>query len=170
MQRRSWMALALCAALIAFLALYYVESQSMPDTLTQADAVGILRHMQDAIAHKNSGAIMDYIAPAPETRLAGLNQDQLHFLLIRAFRNSGALQAECSKIDFVGIRDEATVEFDLTVTNKRGDVVGTDYQGRVTMHLKRVTVPRMLGIFHAQEWRVTGAESTGLDPSTFLDM
>jgi hypothetical protein len=155
--------LATCVVLAAFLGVAYLFSQPTAETLTQEDATAMLQKMQEAVAQKNVNAIMSYIAPQPETRIANLNLDQLRLLLARAFHNSGTLHADYSKVVFTGGSSEATLEFDLVVANQLPGVTSDDYKGHVTLHLKRVDVPRLFGLFHSKEWRIAGADSTGPD-------
>ncbi len=167
MKQSSWIVLGICILLAAFLGLYYIETQPSPATLTQDQATRMLHRMQEAVAHKDVNTIMGYISPSPDARLANLNQDQLRVTLARAFRDSDRLRADVSNVNLQGGTGEATVDFNLVVTHQMPEGIGRDYTGHITLHLQRMEVPRMMGIFHAQEWRIVGAETTGPDPSSF---
>ncbi len=169
MQRKSWFLLAFCAVLAAFLGMSYLLSQPSPQTLTQQDAMQMLKKMQDAVAQKNVNAIMATIAPQPDTRIAHLNQDQLRLLLARAFHNTGTLRANYQNVTFTGGTNDATLEFDLTVSQEAPGLSSEDYKGHITLRLKRIDVPRFWGLFQAKEWRIVGADSSGPDPMNFGD-
>lgn len=169
MQRRSWILLAICAVLAGFLAWAYIGTQSPPPTLTQQQTTQMLDTMRQAVAKKNINGILAYIAPQPDVKIAGLNQDQLRMMLARAFRGTGKLNAEYSNLVFTGGTDDATAEFDLIVTEQAPGMVAEDYKGHITLQLKRLDVPRFLGLFQTKEWRIVGAESTGPNLSNFGD-
>ena len=170
MRKSSWIALAVCAVLAVALGGIYLVSQSESETLTQAKATEMLHDMQSAVSHKNAAAVMKYMSPDAKTRVASLNEDQLRLLISRAFRDSGRLQADVSNISFQSTAGEATVQFDLKVTNEDPNVHSQDYAGRVTLHVQRIEVPHLLGLYRTREWRITGAESTGPDPAGFSDL
>jgi hypothetical protein len=169
MRKSSWIVLALCVVLAAFLGLIYVETRSEPEALTQEQANQMLHKMQAAVDHKDVNGIMAYVAPDSETHIANLNQDQLRLMLARAFRDSGQLHADVSHVAFQSVANAATIEYDLHVTNRVPGGVGMDYAGHITLHLRRVEVPRLFGLFHAHEWRMVGGETTGPDPASFGD-
>lgn len=169
MRKSSWVILGVCLILAALLGFIYVRSQPVSETLTQPEAEQMLHQMQDAVAQKNVGGIMEYIAPDPETRIANLNQDQLRLLIARGLRNSGRPQAIVSNIVFAGGTGEATLAFDLVVKDDRPDSVSDRYTGHITLHLRRVEVSHLLGLFHTKEWRIVGADTTGPDLSNFGD-
>jgi hypothetical protein len=169
MRKSSWVVIAVCVVLAAFLAFAYLWTPSSPETLTQPDGEQIVHKLQDAVAHKQVEEIMDYISPDPDTKIAGLNQDQLRLMLQRAFHNSGNLQANVSHIALDSVRNEATLAFDVNVKDSTPDMLAGDYAGRITLHLRRIEIPHLMGLLHAKEWKIAGAETTGPDPSTFGD-
>ena len=169
MKRSSWTVMGICVLLSILLVVGYQASRSAPETITQTDAEAMLQKMQAAVHRKDVKTIMDAISLEPGTRVANLNADQLRLMLARAFRNSGELTADVSNIKFTGGTGQATLEFDLAVNQRNGEMTAADYRGRITLRLKRVEVPRLLGIVHAQEWRIVGAETTGPDPANFGD-
>lgn len=169
MQRKSWILLVVCAVLAGFLAWAYIGTKAPPPTLTQTGTVQMLDNMRQAVAKKNINGILAYIAPQPDVKIAELTQDQLRMMLTRAFRGSGKLNAEYSNLVFTGGADAATAEFDLLVTETASGMVAEDYKGHITLHLKRLDVPRLLGLFQAKEWRIVSAESTGPNLANFGD-
>lgn len=169
MQRKSWILLVVCAVLAGFLVWAYIGTKAPPPTLTQTGAVQMLDTMRQAVAKKNINGILAYIAPQPDVKIAELTQDQLRMMLTRAFRGSGKLNAEYSNLVFTGGADEATAEFDLAVTETASGMVAEDYKGHITLHLKRLDVPRLLGLFQTKEWRIVSAESTGPNLANFGD-
>lgn len=169
MQRRSWILLGICVALLASLGFAYVVSQSPPPELNQASAEKMLTVMNDAVRRKDVGAIMNYVTSDSESRIAGLKPDQLRLMLARAFRSTGSLEPQTTNVTFQNAGDTATLEFDLNVKSKESDMLSTPYSGHITLKLKRVDATRLLGLVHAQEWRVVGAEHTGRDLTSFGD-
>lgn len=169
MRKSSWIVVAVCVVLAAFLAFAYLWTPSSPETLTQQDGNQIVDKLKDAVTHKNADEIMDFVSPDPDTKIAGLNQDQLRLMLQRAFHNSGNLQPNVSNIMLDSVRNEATLAFDVNVKDSTPDMLAGDYAGRITLHLRRIEIPHLMGLLHAREWRIVGAETTGPDPSTFGD-
>jgi len=169
MRKSSWVAIAVCVVLAAFLAFAYLWTPSSPETLTQQDGNQIVDKLKDAVAHKNADEIMAFVSPDPDTKIAGLNQDQLRLMLMRAFHNSGTLKADVSNVALVSVRNEATLAFDVVVKDSTPDMLAGDYTGRITLHLRRMEIPHLMGLLHAKEWRIVGAETTGPDPSAFGD-
>ena len=166
MQRNSWIALGICAALAAFLAIMYLQSQGASETFTQETASQMIQTMQDAVRHKNVGGIMQYITPDDEAHIAGEHPFDLQILLARAFRASGQLRADVSHMTYQG-ETEPSVAFHLVIFDERTDMNARDYEGDITLHLQRVDVPHLLGLYKTKEWRITGAETTGPDPASF---
>ena len=167
MQRRSWILLGICAALLFCLGLAYYLSNTPPPTLTQAQAERMLETLNTAVRRKDVNTMMDYVSPEPETRLAGLRPDQLRMMLARAFRSTGALEPQTSNVTFADQGDKATLDFDLKVNSRESDMLSTPYSGHITLKLTRVSILRLLGLFHTQEWRIAGAEHTGRDLTSF---
>lgn len=169
MQLRSWILLGISAALLLCLGLGYYFATLTPPTITQARVEQMLGEMNAAVSRKDVNTLMNYVSPESETRLAGLKPDQLRLMLARAFRSTGKLEPQTSNIQFQDNGNSATVEFDLVINSKESDMVSTPYSGHVTLRLQRVEIPRLLGVFHAQEWRIVSAEHTGRDLNSFGD-
>lgn len=169
MHKSSWVALGLCAVLIVCLGGAYLISRGAPEALNQEQATQMLQQMQEAVAQKNVDGIMNAISPDADVHLATLRPDQLRLMLAKAFRESGKLHADCTNIAFQGGTGDATLEFDLSVKQEAPNMVAEDYAGHITLRLRRVDVPHLLGLYHTKEWRIVGADSTGKDPSTFGD-
>jgi hypothetical protein len=169
MQRRSWVVLGVCILIAGILTAAYIASQHGPERLTQQDAIGIVQGMESAFEHKNPTGVLAYISPSPDTRISSISTDQLHLLLGRYFRYSDRLSAETKNYLFTGGDGDAVLQFDLVVHNDGADSRKEDYSGRITLHLRRVEIPHLLGLYQTREWRITGAETTGPDLSTFGD-
>jgi hypothetical protein len=169
MQRRSWILLGICAALLACLGFGYYLAQAPPPELNQARAEKMLEVMKDAVRRKEVSTLMSYVAPDSEARLAGLKPDQMRIMLARAFRSTGRLEPETSNVTFQNSGKTATLEFDLNIKSRESDMLSTPYSGRVILRLKQVEVPRLLGLFHGTEWRIASAEHTGRDLNSFGD-
>ena len=169
MKRRSWIILAVCVLLGVGLVAAFLLSQNGPGRLSQQGAVEITQQMESAFQHKNANGILAHISPASDTRIASINQDQLRLLLVRYFRSSDRLSAEMKNYVFAGGDADATLQFDLAVHNDGPDSRKEDYAGHITLHLRRVEVPHLLGLYQTKEWRVTAAETTGPELSAFGD-
>lgn len=166
MRKSSWVVLGVCAALVFSLGFAYLLSRASDDTLTQAQATQMVGRMQEAVAHKDVSAMMAFIDPDPATKVAGVNQDQLRFMLARALRAMDHPRAEVNNMALAGgSKGDATVDFDLAVKTAGADFMSTPYMGHITLHLKRVEVPHLLGLYHTYEWRVVSGSTTGPQPT-----
>ena len=169
MQRRSWIILTICIVLALGLFAAYVATQSGTEKLTQEQAIDFTQKMEVAFRNKNANGVLAYIAPASDTRITNLTQDQLHVLLVRYFRNSDRVSADLKNYLFLGGDSDATLQFDLVVHNDGADSRKEDYTAHINCHLRRVPVPHLLGLYQTKEWRISGIESTGPDLATFGD-
>lgn len=169
MQRRSWIILAVCVLLALGIVAAFLLSQGGAHQLTQDEAIDITRKMEHAFRNKNTTGVLAYIAPAPETRIANLTHDQLQLLLSRYFRNADRLSADMRNYQFAGGDTEATLQFDLAVNNDGADNRKIDYSAHITVHLRRVEIPHLLGLYQTKEWRIVGLDSTGPDLTSFGD-
>jgi len=169
MRKSSWIVLGVCAALILSLATAYFLSRTSPDTLTQQQAESIVKEMQVAVRHKNVDALMAYIAPSEDLRIANLRPDQIRVLLAHAFQAMPDPRAEVSNLTFTGGLKDATLGFDLVVHNDGPSQTAVDYTGHITLQLQRVPVPHLMGLYNTREWRIVSGSTTGPDPSTFGD-
>ena len=165
MRKSSWVVLAVCAALVFGLGFAYVLSRASDNTLTQEKASLMVRRMQDAVEKKDVDGIMGFIDPDPATKVAGVNQDQLRFMLSRALRAMDHPHADVTNMALAGgDKGDATMDFDLAVKTTGADFKSTPYQGHITLHLKRVEVPHLLGLYHTGEWRIVSGSTTGPQP------
>ena len=170
MRKSSWIILGICAALIAGLVYAYATAGPPAGPMTRPQAVDMLHTLQKGVAQKHVGLITGCISPAPDVVIANLHPEQLRYLLVRAFRNSGKLHAECNNISFTSTDQDATVGFDLLIQDIDSGMIADDYTGRVTLRLRRVDVSHLLGLYHTKEWLVVSADTTGKDPGTYGDM
>lgn len=169
MKRQSWIILVVCLLIAAGLGAFYLVTRGGAGPLTQEDAIAITQKMEHSFRSKNANGILAFISPAPETKIANINQDQLRVLLVRYFRNSDHVSADLQNYTFSGGDTDATLQFDLTVHNDSSDSRKEDYTGHITLHLRKIEVPKLLGLYQAKEWRITGAETTGADLAGFGD-
>ena len=168
MRKSSWAVLGVCALLLFGLGFAYMLSRTSGDTLTREQAAQVVQKMQDAVARKDTGAIMDFIDPNPETKVAGLNQDQLRMMVGRALHSMQNPRADVSNLAFAGGTDgDATLDFDLAVKQSGKDFSASDYSGHISLHLKRVDVPHLLGLYQTKEWRVVTGTTNGPQPGDF---
>ena len=169
MKKTSWAILAVCALLCSGLGALYLLTQNAPKTFTQQDALAIVRNLQIAFQNKKSGEILAKLSPDSEAKLAKLTPDQIHAMLLSYFRNSDKLDAEIGNYAYAEGQDENTLLFDLKLHNDSSDSQKTDYEGRLTLHFKYMDTPRLFGLLHASEWRISSIETTGPDISAFGD-
>ena len=166
MRKSSWIMLGVCGALVLVLGFAYLLSRTTDTSLTREQASQIVQKMQDAVARKDVSTIMSYIDPSPETKVANVNQDTLRILLARAFRAMQNPHADVTNLAFAGgDSGDATVDFDLDVKQAAADYSAFDYKGHITLHLKRVDVPHLLGLYQTSEWRIVSGSTTGQQPS-----
>ncbi len=170
MRKSSWLLLSLSGVLLAGLYLAYRAAQQTPETYTPEAAHAMIAKMQDAVAHKRAGDIMEYITPDPDAHILDMTTDQLRLLIARGLRSSQGMRADVSDIKSQSTVSEATVTFQLAVTHHEPNMVATDYgPAKITFRLQPVPVPHLLGIYHTSEWRIVAAETTGLSPASFGD-
>jgi hypothetical protein len=169
MQKSSWMVLAVCAALALCLGVGYVVTSASPPPITREHAVKMLDEMNDAVARKDVGALMRHVNTAPDQKIAGMRPDQLRLMIMRGMRGSGKLTSQTSNVLFTPRGDAATLEFDLLVVSREGSATSEMYRGHVVLGLKRMDVPRMLGLFQGKEWLIVSAEHNGRDLNSFGD-
>lgn len=171
MQKSSKIALLVCLLLLVVLGASYLMARTGEPTFTQEKALAIIHHLEEGVASKNVGEIMSQIDSSPETRLANINSDQLRLLLSRAFRAMNHPKATTSNLNFAaGDKGEATVEFELLITQNGENYTARDFQGHVTLHLKRVEISYLFGLYKTREWRIVGGSTTGPQPSEFGDL
>lgn len=168
MKRSSWIILSLCIVLAGSLVTLYRLSQMGAGSLSEVQARAMVQNMQDAVAHKNVNTIMGYITPDNDARIVNLKQDQLRLLLARTFRNAQEIHADVTNFNFEGgTNDDATAQFNLVLNHDEPGLHSEVYSGQITLHLHRMEVPHLFGLYSTHEWRITGAETTGVDPATF---
>lgn len=171
MKRSSWIILSLCIVLAGSLITVYRLSQLSGGPLTDIQARAMIQTMQDAVAHKNVNTIMSYIAQDNDIKVVNLRQDQLRMLLARAFHNSQEMHADVNDFKFTGgSGDDANAEFDLSVQHDEAGLRAEVYKGHITLHLRRVEVAHLFGLYSTHEWRIVGAETNGQDPASYGDL
>ena len=170
MKRSSWVILSLCIVLAGSLVTLYRLSQMGGGPLNEKQARSMVQIMQDAVAKKNVNTIMGYITTDNDAKIVNLRQDQLRLLLARTFRNAQDIHADVTHFTFQGgTADDATVQFDLALNHDEPGLQSVVYSGQITLHLHRKEVSHLMGLYSTPEWRIVGAETTGVDPSTFGD-
>ncbi len=167
MQKSSSIVLAVCAALALCLGIGYLVTSGSPPQITQQQAVSMLDEMNAAVERKDVGGIMRHVSTAPDQKIAGMRGDQLRFILTRGLRSGGKMSSQTSNVQFNASENNATLDFDLFVTSKEGDALTELYKGHIRLGLKRMDVPRLLGLFQGKEWLIVSAEHTGRDLNSF---
>ena len=166
MKKSSVFALGLSLVILIVLGIVLLSSRNAPETLSPEYATSMVTDMQTAVKKKNVGTLMSYFSDVSESKFANLSHSQLRKILQRAFFNSKTLVAECKKISVHPGTNSTDIEFDLILKNEGDMVSAEDYNGHITLHMKREPVAHSMGLYHTKEWRVTGAETTGRDPAS----
>lgn len=169
MQKSSWIVIAVCIALAVCLGIGYIVTNASPPQITREQAVSMLDEMNDAVARKDVSALLRHVNTAPDAKIAGMNPDQLRLMIARGMRGSGKLTSQTSNVAFTPRQDEATLDFDLLIVSHEGNATSEMYRGHITLGLKRMDTPRLLGLFHGKEWLVVSAEHNGRDLNSFGD-
>ncbi len=169
MKKSSWLMIGACVVLLLGLWGVYSLTQKPAPGFTEEHVTHMLTAMKTAVEHKDVRGIMSFVDEAPETRISRLNQDQTRLLLNRAFHQSGKLQAEFTKLELHPSETDATADFDLEVKHHMAEGDGIDYSGHITLHMRQVEVPHLLGLYHTMDWRITRAETTGPDLANYGD-
>lgn len=169
MQKNSIIALVACLLITALLGTSYLLTRSGDQPLTTERAEEILHHLKEGVAHHDVNAIMSQIDQDPETRIANASTAQLRLLLSRGLQAMKHPHAETDGLAVStsngGDKSDGTIEFNLRVTQTDQDNEALDYRGRITLHLKRMEVPHLLGLYKTREWRIVGGSTTGAQPS-----
>ena len=170
MRKSSWIALVISGVLLVGLGATYLLGQIKPSRITQQSVETMLRDMQHAVRHKDVDGIMQYIDPTPGKTIAHLKAGQIRSLLSNAFHAMGTPEADVSQISFQREGDHAVVGFDLRVHSGGPDYTADDdYQGHITLVMKKVSVSRLMGLYHSKEWLIVDGSTTGPDPQYFGD-
>lgn len=169
MKRSSWIVLAISAALLGLLVFLYVQSQQKPPEMTQSRIASMLDEMKNAVARKDVKTLMSFVDQSPETKVSKLNVDQLRLLLSRSFTNSDQLEARYTGLTLRDDGDQASAEFDLKVLQHISGNTADDYNAHIILHLKRIEEPRLLGLYHVQEWKIVRADTNGPDLNNYGD-
>ncbi|CEK13973.1 hypothetical protein [Chthonomonas calidirosea] len=168
MQRSSWIALGLSVLLIAILTVSYFVSQARPKPFDATQAQQILHDLQVAVRQKDVEGIMQYVAP--NARLIGdMDTQKARLLLARAFRTMQNPEPSVSDVQFHADADEPSVSFDLNLRDQGPDYTSDEYEGRITLYFRQVTITHLFGLYHTVEWRIVHAETTGPNPDNFGD-
>ncbi len=170
MKKSSMVALGVTGFLCILLVIAYLSSRSAPEQITREQAVSILDEMKTAVEKKNLDTVMDAVAMTPEGKYGDMTREQLRTILGRAFVGSSNLAVEISKVSFDGGHQAATLAFDVNVKNSQGGMSADDYKAHITLYLKRVEVSRLGGLVKAMDWKITKADSTGPNMSTFGEL
>jgi hypothetical protein len=169
MRKSSWIVLGISVALVVCLGCAYLLTRSTPETLTKEQAAQIIKEMQEAVRHKNVNAIMAYVSPDPDTKVAGLDQEHMRRLLVGALHRMDDPRADVANLVFAGGTDDATISCDVAVHNDGPNQSIVDYIGHVTLQLKRVDVAHLFGLYHTKEWRIVGGTQDGPDVTGWGD-
>jgi hypothetical protein len=168
MKRSSLITLIVCGILLVYLGTVFfsVQSQSRPD-FTQQDAVAFLDRLAKAFDAGSTEGVLSFAAP--DAKVAGRDLDDIRQLLHRAFYNIKDPHVQFSNLNF-DKRDETTayLRFDAQVVDK-GQSGGTGdsslYTARMGFTVKRILMPKLGGILHAYEWKVTDVDAPHLPSS-----
>ena len=166
MKRSSLVALGLSLIILVALTLVLLSSRNAPETLSSESANAMIQTMQGAVSKKSVGTLMSYFSDGSDAKFANLSHSQLRKILQRAFFNSKSLTADCKNVTVHPGTSGTDVEFDLSLKNEGDAVSAEDYNGHITLHMKRESVSHAFGLYHNQEWRIVGAASTGRDPAS----
>ena len=166
MKRSSVVALSICLIILMLVGVVLLSSRNSPEILTPEYANSIIENMQGAVKKKSVGSLMSYFSDDGSDKFANLSHTQLRKTLARAFFNSKTLTAECKNVAVHPGASGTDVEFDLSLKNEGELVTAEDYNGHITLHMKRETVAHAMGLYRTQEWRIVGAQTTGRDPAS----
>lgn len=153
MQQSSKAALAIAAALVLALVMFFALRQPAPSD--QQQIVAQMDAARTAAVHHDTRGIMsvisaDYKGQTP----ADGNVDELHLLLSRSLGKSGSLDVALAVPSVTVQGDTATSRTHLSVRTRADNLARYDQD--VTLHWRREDGTRLL-VFPAKVWRIVGA-------------
>lgn len=165
MKRSSLVALIVCGILLVYLGTVYfsVQSQSKPN-FTQQDAVAFLNRLAQAFDSSSTEGVLSFAAP--DAKVAGRDLDDIRQLLHRGFAAMKEPHVQFANLSFEK-RDETTayLRFDAQVVDKGpGGYAGGEniYSQRMGFTVRRILMPKLWGLMHVYEWRVTDVDAPHL--------
>jgi len=165
MKRSSIIMLVVAGILLIYLGtIYFSISAASKPQLTQEDAVALLNGLAKAFDSSSTGGVISYAAP--DAKVAGKELEDARQLLQRAFRFMKDPHIEFKDLNYEK-KDETTVylRFRATVTDKGdggGGTGSTQYDQRMGFTLRRLLMPRLGGIMHTYEWKITDVDAPRL--------
>lgn len=168
MKRSSLIALIVCGILLVYLGTVFfsIQSQSRPDFALK-DATEFLERLALAFDSGSTEGVLSFAAP--DAKVAGRDLDDIRRLLRRGFAAMKEPHVQFANLN-LDKRDESTayLRFDAQVVDKSpsGYAAGsTIYSQRMGFTVKRILMPKLGGLMHVYEWKVTDVDAPSL-PTT----
>ncbi len=165
MKRSSLIALIVAGILLVYLGTIFfsVQNASKPD-LTQQDSIELLNRLAKAFDASSAEGVISFAAP--DAKVAGRELDDIRQLLRRAFTAMKEPHVQFSDVNYEK-RDPTTVflRFSTKVVDKSPNGYGGGgdlYTGRMGFTVKRISVPKLGGLMHAYEWKITDVDAPRL--------
>jgi hypothetical protein len=165
MKRSSIIMLIVAGVLLIYLATIYISiSSTSKPQLTQQDAVTLLNGLAKAFDTSSTEGVLSYAAP--DAKVAGKELDDIRQLLRRGFAAMKDPHVEFANLNYEK-RDDTTVylRFDANVVDKSPNGFnggGTVYSQRMGFTVRRILMPKLGGIMHTYEWKVTDVDAPKL--------
>ncbi|MBC7528607.1 MAG: hypothetical protein H7308_13795 [Chthonomonadaceae bacterium] len=169
MKTSSRLALGGIFALFALLFLGYRLTRTEPAIFTMEKASALLQRMETAVEKKDAGMLLGEVSSSPGVKLNGLKEEQIRFMLAKAFRSTGKLKATTDNVKFSGGDSEAQVNFHVVVKDYGNDATSELYNANLMMRFRREEVSHYLGLVKSQEWRIVEVNSDGPSLDNFAE-
>lgn len=154
---------ALIAGLVLALAsaLLYLTAQDTPaPDLTVSHVDAMLREIASAVRRRDADAAFAHVTP--DAVLFGEKRARLEQLARRSLREAspGAVVIRWSNLAVSAQGDRGIADFDVSVSERFNGLDAVYVNAHITLHFRKLTRTRFLGLGTVQEWYVDRATSS----------
>jgi hypothetical protein len=169
MQRSSKIALGVCFVLLVGLVTLFVQyrMESQPD-LSEQDARLMLDRLAEAFARGSTERVLSFAAP--DAKVAGRDLEEIRSLLQRGFRYMKNPELTYKNFQYVRRGETVHLRFDVHVKQSPdGQAANAEsiYLARIGFTVRRIEIPRMLGLMRTYEWKISDVDAPNMPASWF---
>lgn len=162
MRRSSIIILGVCFLLLVYLAtvVVSVQSTSKPE-FGPKDATEMLNQLGRAFNSASVDGVLSFAAP--NATVVGKNLTDIHRLLHQAFMNMRSPLVRFDDVQYQRVdATNARLTFRATVVDSGTGAIGGGaplYSAPMTFTVTRIQVPRLGGLLHTYEWKISKVEA-----------